>query len=111
MDISFAERLGTEDRVVLSISIINGELEFTQDKPDEMGWQELIYFIKYIIAQALSEQQTELSIGDIFQWLGAQGSISDEVEKSAEDILVKARNERMRELMQNESLRLDNVDR
>jgi len=110
MDVSFSDKLGTEDRQILGVSIINGELSLQLDKPETLGWQELIYFIKYVIAQALSEE-TDLSIGDIFQWLGAHGSVADEVESKATDILDQARQERIRQLMKDEKLRLDQVDR
>jgi hypothetical protein len=110
MEVSFADKLGTKDRQILGVSIVDGELELNLDKPDDLGWQELIYFIKYVLAQALS-QESNLSIGDIFQWLGAHGYVADEVEKNATDILEQARQERMRQLMKDEKLRLDQVDR
>ena len=110
MDVSFADKLGTEDRQILGVSIINGELQLNLDKPETMGWQELIYFIKYVIAQALAEE-ADLSIGDIFQWLGSQGLVADEVESRATDIIEEARQERIRQLMKDEKLRLDQVER
>ena len=110
MDVSFADKLGTEDRQILGVSIINGELSLNMDKPESLGWQELIYFIKYVIAQALAEE-ADLSIGDIFQWLGAHGSVADEVESQATDIIEEARQERIRQLMKDEKLRLDHIDR
>ena len=110
MDVSFADKLGTEDRQILGVSIVNGELQLNLDKPETMGWQELIYFIKYVIAQALAEE-ADLSIGDIFQWLGSQGIVADEIESQATDIMDKARQERIRQLMKDENLRLDQVDR
>lgn len=108
MDVSFSDKLGTEDRQILGVSIMDGELKLTMDKPESLGWQELIYFVKYVIAQALSEE-TDLSIGDVFQWLGAHGSVADEVESKATDILEEARQERVRQLMKDEKLRLDRV--
>jgi hypothetical protein len=110
MDVSFADKLGTKDRQILGVSIINGELQLNLDKPETMGWQELIYFIKYVIAQSLAEE-ADLSIGDIFQWLGSQGIVADEVESQAIDIMDQARQERIRQLMKDEKLRLDQVDR
>ncbi len=110
MDVSFADKLGTKDRQILGVSIINGELQLNLDKPETMGWQELIYFIKYVIAQSLAEE-TDLSIGDIFQWLGSQGLVANEVESQATDIIEEARQERIRQLMKDEKLRLDQVDR
>jgi len=110
MEVSFAEKLGTEDRQILAVLIENGELELKLNKPESLGWQELIYFIKYIVADALSKE-SELSTGDIFQWLGSQGYVADEVEKTAADILADARQKRIQEMMQNEQLRLDRVDR
>jgi len=108
MEVSFADKLGTEDKQILGVSIVGGELELHLDKPDSLGWQELIYFIKYVIAQALSEE-SELSVTDIFQWLGAQGVVSDEVEAKATDILADARAERIKAMMKDEQLRLDKV--
>lgn len=110
MDISFSDKLGTEDRQILEVLIQNGELKLHMDKPETLGWQELIYFIKYVIAQSLSEV-SEFSIGDIFQWLGSLGALSDDISKSAEDILIKARENRLKTLMQEEKLRLDRIDR
>ena len=110
MEVSFADKLGTEDRQILSVSLVDGELKLTMDKPESLGWQELIYFVKYVIAQALSEE-TDLSIGDVFQWLGAHGSVADEVETKATGIVEDARQERLRQLMKDEKLRLDQVDR
>ena len=110
MDVSFADKLGTEDRQILGVSIVNGKLSLNMDKPESLGWQELIYFIKYVIAQALAEE-SELSIGDVFQWLGVHGSIADEVESQTIDIIEEARQERVRQLMKDEKLRLDQVDR
>lgn len=108
MEVSFADKLGTEDRHILGVSIVDGELELHLDKPKSLGWQELIYFIKYVIAQALSEEN-ELSASDIFQWLGAQGVISDEVETQAADILTDARHHRLLEMAKKEKLRLDKI--
>lgn len=110
MDVTFADKLGTEDRQILGVSIVDGELQLQMDKPESLGWQELIYFIKYIIADALSEQ-TELTSGDIFQWLGSQGDVSDEVAKTGQDILQEARQKRLQQIMQDEKLRLDTIDR
>ncbi len=111
MDVSFADKLGTEDRQILGVSIINGELSLNMNKPESLGWQELIYFIKYVISQALAEEADDLSSGDIFQWLGAHGSVADEVESHATDIIEEARQERIHQLMKDEKLRLDQVDR
>ena len=46
---------------------------------------------------------------DVFQWLGAQGVVSDEVEEKANDILAEARKKRIQSMMQDEQLRLDRV--
>jgi hypothetical protein len=110
MDVTFADKLGTEDRQILGVSIVDGELQLQLDKPESLGWQELIYFIKYVIAEALAEE-SELAAGDVFQWLGAQGDISDEVETKTRDILQEARQKRLQDMMLNEKLRLDQVDR
>ena len=116
MDVTFADKLGMEDRQIIGVSIVDNELKLNLDKPDSMGWQELIYFIKYVIAQALAESSADLNIGDIFQWLGAQGIVSDEVEKSAselqEDIIARAREHRLKQMaLSDDSLKLDTVDR
>lgn len=108
MDVTFADKLGTKDRQILGVSIVNGELELQLDKPETMGWQELIYFIKYVIAQALTKE-SDLAIGDIFQWLGSQGTVSDEVTKTSNDILQEARQKRLQQKMQDEKLRLDRI--
>ncbi len=108
MEVSFADKLGTEDKQIFGVSIEKGELKLHLDKPDTLGWQELIYFIKYLIASSLAEE-SEIPIGDIFQWLGSQGILSDEVDKTSADILDKARKERLRQLMQEEKLRLDRI--
>ncbi len=110
MDVTFADKLGTEDRQILGVSIVDGELQLQMDKPESLGWQELIYFIKYVIAEALAEE-SDITTGDVFQWLGAQGDISDEVESASQDILREAREKRLQEMMQGEKLRLDTIDR
>ena len=110
MDVTFADKLGTDDRQVLAISIENGELQLHMDKPESLGWQHLIYFVKYVISQALAEE-SELTQGDVFQWLGARGDLSDEVEKTSTDILQEARKKRLQDRMQDEKLRLDTIDR
>ncbi len=110
MDVTFADKLGTEDRQILGVSIVDGELQLQMDKPESLGWQELIYFIKYVIAEALAEE-SDITAGDVFQWLGAQGDISDEVESASQDILQEARQKRLQEIMQGEKLRLDTIDR
>lgn len=104
MDVTFADKLGTEDRQILGISIRDGELELQLDKPENLGWQELIYFVKYVISNALAEE-SELSAGDIFQWLGNLGTVADEVEKSAEEILAEARQRRLEEMVKKEKER------
>ena len=110
MENSFADKLCTEDRQILGVSIIDGELQLQLDKPETLGWQELIYFIKYVISNALAEE-SELNSGDIFQWLGSQGAISDDVTKTSQDILQDARKKRITQMMKDEQLRLDQVDR
>ncbi len=110
MDVTFADKLGTEDRQILGVSIVDGELQLQLDKPESLSWQELIYFIKYVIADALAEK-TDITSGDIFQWLGSQGAISDDITKTSNDILQEARHKRMQERMQDEKLRLDTIDR
>ncbi len=110
MDVTFADKLGTDDRQILSVSIIDGELQLSMDKPESLGWQDIIYFIKYVISQALAEE-SDLTQGNIFQWLGARGDLSNEIEKTSNDILQEARNKRLQEKMQDEKLRLDTIDR
>lgn len=107
MDVTFADKLGTEDKQILGISIKDGELELQLDKPETIGWQELIYFVKYVIANALAEE-SELSAGDIFQWLGAHGKIADEVAKTSEELIEEARQKRLREIVKKEKERQEN---
>lgn len=107
-DVSFAEKLGTEDKQILGVSIVNGELQLTLDKPETLSWQELIYFVRYVIAEALSEE-SGMAAGDIFQWLGAQEVMTNEIKKTSADIIEEARQERIRKMMQDEQLRLDRI--
>lgn len=112
MDVTFAEKLGTEDRQILGVSMIDGELRLQLDKPETMGWQELIYFIKYVIAQALAKE-SDITEGDVFQWLGAQGIVSDEVDKNIsmrrEDILKRAREHRLKQIVLDKGLKVDTI--
>lgn len=107
-DVSFADKLGTEDKQILGVSIVNGELQLVLEKPEELSWQELIYFIKYVIAEALSEE-SNMPAGDIFQWLGAQELMTNEIMKTSADIIDEARQERIKRMMQDEQLRLDRI--
>lgn len=107
-EVSFADKLGTEDKQILSVSMVNGELQLTLDKPETISWQELIYFIKYVIADALSEE-SELPAGDIFQWLGAQEAMTNKIMQTSADIVEEARQERIKRMMQDEQLRLDRI--
>ncbi len=107
-EVSFADKLGTEDKQILGVSIVDGELQLTLNKPETLTWQELIYFIKYVIAEALSEE-SELPAGDIFQWLGAQELMTNEIMKTSADIMEEARQERIKRIMEDEQLRLDRI--
>lgn len=112
MDVTFTDKLGTEDRQILGVSIIDGELKLNLDKPDTMGWQELIYFIKYVIAQALTEN-SNIPVGDIFQWLGSQGIVSDEVDKNIskieDSVMARAREHRLKQMALEQNLKVDTI--
>lgn len=107
-EVSFADKLGTEDKQILGVSLIDGELQLVLDKPETITWQELIYFIKYVIADALSKE-SDIAAGDIFQWLGAQEAMTDKIMQTTVDIIEEARQDRIKQLMQDEQLRLDRI--
>jgi len=107
-EVSFEDKLGSEDKQILGVSIVDGELQLVLDKPETLTWQELVYFVKYVIAEALSEE-SDLPAGDIFQWLGAQELMTSEIMKTSADIMQEARQERIRQMAKNEQLRLDRI--